>query len=378
MKSRRLLVVVYDGIQNSVFESLVLDPAKKRVQAGQYAHVDILSFEVNTAEASKRARLLSVPGVSILVAKKLPFIGKTTLFFQAPTLAKQLSTGWYEAVIARGPLAGFIVKIALSWFMGAPQISALATVTVQARGLAAEEARLAFDIELPDSFFRKMLFSLRIKRLRAIEESVYNAHKWPRDVCITAVSTALRTYLIEKFSAVSETVIVDDFDRIPMADKALVSAWRHELRNFLKIPQDAIVYGYSGSYKYWQCAEETVAFIARKIQEDPRVYGIILSTDLVPFQSLISTAPTDKRRFLVRYVAPKDILQWLSLCDYGVILRYQDVVNWVARPTKALEYLAVGLSIIHNNTIKWLIDYDAQVGASGSETTPQPRQTSLS
>lgn len=376
MKSKRLLIVVYDGIQNSVFESLVFDPARKRIASGQFGHIDILSFEADCLEARKRAHLMSSPGISIIIKKKIPFLGRLSLFFQAPTLARQISHGWYDAIVARGPLAGYLVKMAFSWFMGATKSVLPVSITIQARGLAAEEARFAFNLELPRSVFRKILYSLRVRALKSIETAVYNAQLWGREICITAVSSALREYLIKEFSAVPETVIVDDFDRVSMLDSAVVHAWRNELRSFLKIPKDAIVYGYSGSCKGWQCAQETVDFMAKKIDENPQVYGVILSTDLVPFQALISRTTVDKQRFLLRYVPPKDVLHWLSICDYGVLLRFPDIVNWVSRPTKALEYLAVGLSIIHNNTVKWLIDYDAEMGVSGSEITPHPRQTS--
>lgn len=375
MKSKRLLIVVYDGIQNSVFESLVFEPAKKRILSGQFSYVDIVSFEVDPADARRRANFFSFSGISILIHKKIPFLGKASLFLQAPSIARQLSNGWYDSILARGPLAGYILKAALTWFVSASHPAPRTEVTVQARGLACEEARLTFNVELPHSIFRKYLFNLKLHALRAIEAAVYDAKNWPQKVSFTSVSDALRDYLIKEFNADSQSVVVDDFDCIARVDASIVHAWRKELRDFLKIPADAVVYGYSGSCKQWQCAEETIEFIAKKIDETPMVYGIVLSTDLVAFQAIIAKKTFDKQRLLLRYVAPRDVTRWLSLCDYGVLLRYEDVVNWVSRPTKALEYLSVGLSIIHNNTVKWLIDYDAQKGAGGSEITPQPTQT---
>jgi len=45
---------------------------------------------------------------------------------------------------------------------------------------------------------------------------------------------------------------------------------------------------------------------------------------------------------------------YLAAADYGLLFRHKDIINWVSRPTKMLEYQAVGLKIIHNNTIEWL------------------------
>ncbi len=51
-----------------------------------------------------------------------------------------------------------------------------------------------------------------------------------------------------------------------------------------------------------------------------------------------------------------EIYKYLSACDTGLIFRKKDVVSWVSRPVKAMEYKSVGMNIVHNNTVKWLID----------------------
>ena len=58
VKSKRLLVLVYDGIENSVFENLVLLPAEKKIESGLFSHVDIVLFETNYAQAAERAQKL--------------------------------------------------------------------------------------------------------------------------------------------------------------------------------------------------------------------------------------------------------------------------------------------------------------------------------
>ena len=375
MQSKRLLIVVYDSVLNSVFENLVFDFAKNKIINGEFAHIDIISFEPDCSAAQERVARLSFRGIFIIIVQRLPFLGHVSLFFQAPIVAKHLLGGCYGAVIARGPLAGYVLKTAVVWFVDTPFLVSNIVFTVQARGLAAEEARLAFNLKSSRSFFHRAFFSVKKVLLSSIERAVYKTRLWNVPVSISTVSLALKEYLIETFDASPENVFVDDSDIISLVDKSTVAISRNDLRDYLKIPYDAIVYGYSGSAKQWQCSRETVDFMAQKIAENPLAYAIILSTDLVEFQKLINKKTTDKHRFILRYIEPGHVLQWLSVCDYGLLLRYDDVVNWVSRPTKALEYLAVGLKIIHNNTVKWLIDHDAKTGISGSEITPHPTQT---
>jgi hypothetical protein len=54
LEKKRLLFLIYDGVENSVFESLVLAPAKKYLLLGLYAHVDIVSFESNYSAAQSK------------------------------------------------------------------------------------------------------------------------------------------------------------------------------------------------------------------------------------------------------------------------------------------------------------------------------------
>ena len=81
---------------------------------------------------------------------------------------------------------------------------------------------------------------------------------------------------------------------------------------------------------------------------------LILSQDAVAFQSLFARYAVPAERVRLLSVKPADLLRYLCAADAGMLLRQPDVVNWVSRPTKLLEYQAVGLHIIHNGTIAML------------------------
>lgn len=379
MKRDRLLIVIYDGVENSVFESLVLRPAIKYLKENLYARVDLVSFEVNYSSALEKVNSLSLPdGLSIFLHRRLPIITRVSLFLHAPVLARILWSNWYDNIIVRGPIAAYVLNLAIHWFVRILSKSWSVPVIIQARGLAAEEARFTFNEKHADTWLLKQVFKFRVNILKAIEQVVYQQKSWDVPMKITAVSEALKDYLVQTFDAHENTIGIEFFDIVPALEKGLVFAWREELRDFLKIPSDAVVYGYSGSCKQWQCARETVDFLLQKITEDNNVYGLILSTDALAFQRLVEKRDVDTSRLLIRFVEPSDLIKWLSVFDFGLLLRYQDVVNWVSRPTKALEYMAVGVPIIHNKTVKWLIDHDQKLGGIERDMTPQPRHVSLS
>ena len=60
--------------------------------------------------------------------------------------------------------------------------------------------------------------------------------------------------------------------------------------------------------------------------------------------------PTD--RYAITSVSQQsELFEFLSAADFGMLFREKDIINWVSRPTKMLEYQAVGLKIVHNNTV---------------------------
>lgn len=380
MKSKRLLVLVYDGIANSVFENLVLLPAEKKIEAGLFSHVDIVLFETNYAQAMERAVKLQVHhrAVSFHIIRRLPVVGTMSVSLLAPVLARWLLDNWYDEILVRGPLAAYVLRAALVWFVLILKPGWRVPISLQIRGLAAEEVRLSHHTGGSGNFLKKILFWIKFKTLQMIEGAVFRANFWPVPVKMYAVSAALQDYIVQNFGGDLALLRLETSDLIDPVVPVVVMEWRTEVRQFLKIPHEAVVYGYSGSCKRWQCAQETVEYMVARMQENPLAYGLILTTDVLAFEKVVESISCDRSRLLLKLVQSKDVLRWTAAFDYGILLRYQDIVNWVSRPTKALEYQAVGVHIIHNNTVKWLIDYEKEVGNGGKEMTPQPRHVSPS
>ena len=137
-------------------------------------------------------------------------------------------------------------------------------------------------------------------------------------------------------------------------DKYQVVVWRTQVREELSIPDDYTVYCYIGSFKPWQCAKETIESFSFQYFKDKKSFMLVLTQDQEPFENELKRLDIPKSNYIIKNVKPEELYKYMSAANFGFLLREQDIINWVSRPTKMLEYQACGLQIIHNNTIAWL------------------------
>jgi hypothetical protein len=228
----------------------------------------------------------------------------------------------------------------------------LPTLKVQARGLCAEEFRYTHT-KNKVTFLRGITYYLIYRILWFVEREVFG-EKIMSDFSIEVVSVGLKDYMVKNFGADPTKIVLATRDIPQPVIPALVTQWRTQMRRHLNIAQDAYVYCYSGSYKPWQCADETVQFFVEQYARDQHAFLLILSQDKDAFINALKRHGVPSSNYRVVSIAPRYLLEYLSAADVGLLFREPDVINWVSRPTKALEYQAVGLKIIHNNTVAWL------------------------
>ena len=334
------LFVIYDSIFNSVFAGQVVAPLQKRIQDGTADRAIIISFEQNLPKALQYAKKFTTDRISLFLIKKSPFLGSFFLRWDARKLKKMLTHQSFSTLTARGPLAGYIVAHATTL----PFI-------VQARGLAADEYRYAHDAT---SWPYSWLHEWRAQQYEAIERTIYGQLTCNRTIQIQAVSNALRDHLISYFDAPASKTVVSDHDVPPPIPTEQLKQWRTATRIKLHIAPTAQVYVYCGSAHPCQCADVSIDFFCKKYRENNRSFLLILSTDHERFKEIIAQYQLPKNSYHITRVPHADIYRYLAAADAGLLFRRQHIINWVSRPTKALEYRAVGLEIIHNNTIAML------------------------
>jgi hypothetical protein len=180
---------------------------------------------------------------------------------------------------------------------------------------------------------------------------VYGNYAQYPAITITTVSEALRQYLIQTFNTRSHRIIVEAADIPPIFDAQSILQWRAALRKTISICQQKYVYVYNGSAKSWQCPEETVAYFAQQYKNNSDSFLLILTQDQQDFITLCDKYVIPKHAYHITFVPHDHIYHYLAAADAGIIFRKPHIINWVSRPTKILEYQAVGLKIIHNNTV---------------------------
>lgn len=337
--------VLYDGIGNSVFHSQVLVPIQKFLNEHKEERVTLVSFERGRISPEKIKSIEDLhERLSLVILKKYPVIGRMSLCLSLVPLVRLLRRFRISKIIARGPFAGWIVLKSLSCLQNLPS-----SVVVQARGLAAEEYRY---VHGKKSFYDAYKYRL----YKNIEHSVYSQKTVPKGVnfSIETVSPALRKYLICTFNSDLETTSVSTYDIPEPVARARVLACRGAIRDELGIPFEACVYCYSGSAHRWQCIDEIIEFAEDTCELDDDAFFLFLTRDVDIFEKKLRAAGLPRERYLVRFVPHEKIYDYLSAADAGLIYREEDIVNWVSRPTKVLEYRAVGLQIVHNGTVGWL------------------------
>jgi glycosyltransferase involved in cell wall biosynthesis len=101
---------------------------------------------------------------------------------------------------------------------------------------------------------------------------------------------------------------------------------------------------YSGGLGSWQCMEETIALLARC--DSVGIATLVLTFDLDGLVPMLPVSLVESEWFKAVSLTRSDVPSALAVCDVGIVLREDSVVNRVASPTKAFEYLAAGLHIV--------------------------------
>jgi hypothetical protein len=362
--NKRLLVVLYDGITKSSFQSQVLAPLMQQLENAPTLEITLVSFEGKAIQPEKLIRIIPAHrALHVVIMRRLPFLGKFSLWFSALQLTSLLAKQNFHQVQARGAFAGWIAQKALGRLahkfperLRADALLKMPSFMVQARGLAAEEYRYSY-MRGPSFMFVKWFNIFVYNMLKNIESEVYrNKRKsdYPHDVRIEAVTAALKDYLVKNFRA-DETKIILAVNDLPRSvDKETVTQWRSEIREKLCIAPEAYVYCFNGAYRPWQCPEETVAFFGYQRTQNQNIFLLVLTHDTKAFINALDSLKIPANTYLVLDVPAHEVLKYLAAGDAGIVLRESDVISWVSRPNKMLEYQALGLKIIHNNTIAWL------------------------
>ncbi|MCL4361221.1 hypothetical protein M1446_02595 [Candidatus Dependentiae bacterium] len=331
-----LIFVITDGIQNTVFESQVIIPLLKKKENYK---ICLVSYEKESKDLEQK-----YPEIKFVIFKTNIFLTKLSLIPSIFKLKKFLKNFDSYDLIARGPVAGYICQKSAD--------KNCKNLTIQARGLLAQEY---FYVRRNENFIKKFLHFIRARSYHNLEKCVYNKKN---NSFIESVTPALKDFLISNYKARPENIDIAKYDIPEKITPEKFQTNRIKVRQSLNIQENIEVYCYNGSAHAWQCPEQMIKFFKLKLDENPNSFLLILSQNKNYFEKLLKQYSLPQNSYKVLTLKHDIVFEYLCAADYGIIFREKHIINWVARPTKVLEYQAAGLKILHNNTVKLLIDND--------------------
>jgi len=338
-----LVYIIYDGIDNPVFEGQVVAPLLKKIANNPGITIHLISLETTPPCIKWLNNFNAAHGknLSLHIIPRTRYTGLWNLYAPLQKVKTFLKTLDTYTVIARGPLAGYIAQKSVT--------ESCLDLTIQVRGLLAEEYRFAHRSAV---FPFSLVHALRKHQYHTLEKKVFT-----RACHLETVTQALKTYLCTTY-ALNPDVITIAYDDIPtLIEPQKKDLYRARLRTYLGIKETTYVYVYNGSAKPWQCPHQTVDLFCTEYAKNQNTYLLILTRDVADFKKILIHSELPLQTYSIHSVTHTSISEYLCAADEGLLLREHDIVNWVSRPTKFLEYLAVGLPVRHNNTIHLLIEH---------------------
>lgn len=114
------------------------------------------------------------------------------------------------------------------------------------------------------------------------------------------------------------------------------------LRKKLNLPEKIITV-YAGGMQEWQDFSEII-----NLHKTHDWHLLILTPDISTAEKIFAEI---QDKCTIISVPHHEIYQYLQLADWGWLIRQDNLLNKIAFPTKAAEYLICGLPIVHNGTI---------------------------
>ena len=167
-----------------------------------------------------------------------------------------------------------------------------------------------------------------------------------------AVSDELLKYWKSRFKYVSERHVIIPCTLDNQFTERIV--FNTEFKRRLGFDQKDVILIYSGSTAGWQSFELMYHFFSAILKQE-NLKIIFLSSRSPLIENLERDFPG---KVLTMKVPFEEVRNYLSIGDYGILIREDSVTNKVASPVKFAEYLAAGLKVIISPSI---CDYSAFV-----------------
>jgi glycosyltransferase involved in cell wall biosynthesis len=227
-----------------------------------------------------------------------------------------------KKIIARGPLAANLALFVKKW-------GRAHKVCLDARGAFAEEVKEYRTIE--DESLRADIANIE---KNAVLKSDFRI----------AVTQRLVSYWREAYHYDKEQQVVipctvhSEYFKNRLNEEQIKNR-----RQELGYSEKDMVLVYSGSNAQWQSFDLLNDFLLKHLMKIPALKILFLAKQI---PSRLQSVQMHSNRIACKWVEEKEVMNYLSACDYGLLLREETLTNRVASPVKVAEYLAAGLKVI--------------------------------
>lgn len=367
----KTLIILFDSLLNTVFYHQVFQPIKNQALTDPQSFFVILSFEKKLSQAAlfleKNLRNTSPPNLKFILKERSFFWGTGSLFFLKKSLTSLLKDNDFNLIQCRGIFAAKILQLSLNDFHDknffgqtlskakAPKIN---KVVISLPGIAEEEVLLIDQNNF--SFFSFLKSKLQNWLIKKTNNSFFkNLIKMkkqvdPGDIKFLTYTNALQDYFSKNYNLKSEFFLKVPKLKIFVDEKEKQQS-RNKIRKLLKIDDDTKIYCYLGGLQSWQNFELSAEYFSNTIKRFPKSHFLVICREEAKANKILDKYLIPKKKRTVISLPSEKIQEYLFACDFGLLLREKNLVNWTSRPIKAIEYLSAGLKIIHNNSIEWVI-----------------------
>lgn len=145
------------------------------------------------------------------------------------------------------------------------------------------------------------------------------------------------------------------FIKINCGSEEVITKRDHERREVLRsrwgASPDALVIVFSGLQRPWHCFDEMLDWFSELDKNNPDVFFVFFTNADDALLKKIGGALPNKN-YHVQLLKSDELIDHLSACDIGVIMRDDKWTNRVAFPNKFSEYISAGLCVALSDSLR--------------------------
>ena len=171
---------------------------------------------------------------------------------------------------------------------------------------------------------------------------------------IVTVSDAFKLYLLDEYSFISS----DSISVIPTYSMNNNFLSKDYVDCKLKYFNDKSVdlYVYSGSLEVWQKFDDVISIFSEISKQNKNARLVVFTKDSVNANHKLLKF-IDKNLFSVDSLTYDDLILSLPSCDFGFLIRDNNIVNRVASPIKFSDYINANIFVLASDNIGDVSNY---------------------